>query len=255
MCESNEEIDHADHSVCDLRLIKLAGSRAVLIRNERSQDQRKDRRQKQKSRDTVFHDRGSLHIDPRFVIAEHPPDNDRGRKCAGFRYPEHARFAVHEEKVHEIQSGCLAEQNGSRISDERGRALQVGGDGDADDRGHRRDPEPLAYRQSYRRQHQHGCHVVNKRGNKACKERHRHDHPLNGMYMFDKHIAQKPRHFRINKEIHGPHRSGDHHDDVPVDFPERIHPCIPEFGKQSQAACNNENKGRCNRDMRPYILK
>ena len=137
------------------------------------------------------------------------------------------------------------QHDGRRVADQRGRALQVGGDRDADEQRDRGDFQLLGDGQRDRRDHQDRRHVVNERGHDAGEDRQRDRHPHDVGRLLQQQVRHTLRHFRLDEQRDRAHRTGQHQKDVPVDG--------REDGSERHRAGDDKDDRRDQRDIRPLL--
>ena len=144
------------------------------FRNERGQNQQ-DNHHDQHDRGDVVGDLCPLadrSLNGCLFIPEQEHDDGNGGQCTELDGKKDARLSVHKEEGSKVHSGIGAQHDGSRITDQRGRSLQIGGDGNTQNHGDGGDAKRGTDRQADRCDHQDRCHIVDKSGNKAGEKRH-----------------------------------------------------------------------------------
>ena len=132
----------------------------------------------QKGRELVLNLGALVYIYFVILLAEHKEDYQRADNGARLNDPEHTGLALVKKEVGEIEIRRFCEQYGGRIAHKRGRALEVGRDGNADNARHGRDVELFAKRELDGRYHENGSDIVDKRGDDAREKAHADDSPL-----------------------------------------------------------------------------
>ena len=236
---AGEGIDHADD---EQRHADQAVGDVGLDRDERGRDQQRDHAHKQDGGHIVGHG-GQLTalFDGVFFLAEQPGQDQRRGNGAELDRKEDARAALVPEEIEEAHVRIGAEHDGRGIAHKRGRALQVGGDGNADDERDRVGLELFADGQRDRRDHEHGGDVIHKSRDDAREQRQRHGGHLHVGHLEHDHIGQAGRHAAVNEQLHQAHRARDHQQHVPVDRAEDL--------VKRQHAGGDEDHRRAQRDV------
>ena len=213
-------IDHADHHQADA---DQAVGDVGLVLDEGGRDQQGDHAHQQHGGDKVG-DLGAGRAlgDGALLLAEQEGQDQRRHHGAQLHRPEDAGTAAVEEKVQKAHVGIRAQHDGGGVAHQGGRALQVGGHRDADDKGHGVGLELFADLQGDGGHHQHGGHVVHKGRDDAGKQGQGHRGHLDVGHLLHDEVGQEGGHFAVDEQLHQAHGAGDHQQDVEVDGPQDL---------------------------------
>ena len=233
--EADEEQRHADQAICNGRTAGDEGRR----------DQQHDRADQQIRREQILHNGRRADRDLALFLAEDEHDDGDGHERAQLNGKEDGAFAVHKDEVQKVHVGVTAQHDGRRIADERRRTLQIGRDGDADEKRDRGHFELLCDRQRDRRDHQDSCNVIDERRHDACEHGQCDRDPHDVGRLLQQKIGHALRHFGLNKQRDRAHRTGEHQKNVPVDGGK-------DRGQRHRTG-DNEDDGGDERDIGPLF--
>ena len=223
-----QEEYHADQAVGDLRLVGDKGRG----------DQGEHRSQQQPSGQIVRHRHQRRAVQLALFLPEQKQHHRHRHQRPGLHHPEQTRAAPVGKKVHEIQSHVTAQQDGRGISHQRSRALQVGADGNGQNRLHRGNIQLFGNGKSHRSQHQHRGYIIHKGGYQPREQCQRDDEPFHAGQHRYQPVRQAVWHIGPDEQVHSPHGARQHHQHVPVhrsrNVPQRHDPQEQEQRRRGQ---------------------
>ena len=166
--QPHQKEGHADHAVGDFRLIRDKGGG----------NQGSHRSQQQPGRQIVCYRCQLCAVELSLLLSEEKQHHRHRHQRADLHDPEHTGPSLIGEEVHKIQSHMPGQQDGRGIAHQRGGSLQIGADGNGQNRRHWGNLQLFGNGHSHRGQHQHSGHIVHKGGHKARKQCQRNDEPL-----------------------------------------------------------------------------